>query len=203
MPLQSVHSTPALGPSDARVEPLRRMEDVASIRKFLKGRLRDLTLISLGVNNALRAGDLLRLSVNQVRDIEPGGIVEIAEKRTGLRSLLSIPPRTHGVLQRYLQELSPPGPPGNMYLFAPHPGWSPLSTAGLDALVRECTLAIGLRGNHGAHTLRKTFGYLQHTHYGVALEVLARRYHHDSPLATKRYLGLNGEGSAEPFLQEI
>ncbi len=203
MTARPVQATPSPEHSEAWVQPICNVEEVAAIRQLLAGRLRDLTLFSLGVNNALRAGDLLRITVNQVRDLQPGDTVEVIEKRTATRSLLNVPPKTHRVLQRYLQELSPPSAPGNMYLFAPQASWSPLTTACLDALVRDWTTEIGLKGTYGAHTLRKTFGYIQHTRYGVSLEVLARKYHHDAPLTTRRYLCINGDKQAEPLFQEI
>ena len=50
--------------------------------------------------------------------------------------------------------------------------------------------SVNLKGNYGAHTLRKTFGYVQRTVYGVGFEVLAKRFNHSNPRITMRYLGI-------------
>jgi hypothetical protein len=44
--------------------------------------------------------------------------------------------------------------------------------------------------NYGAHSLRKTWGYIQRTVYGVGFEILCKRFNHSSPAITMRYLGI-------------
>ena len=60
----------------------------------------------------------------------------------------------------------------------------------VNRLVKSWCKAINLPGNYGAHTLRKTFGYIQRTKFGVGFEVLCRRFNHSSPAITMRYLGI-------------
>jgi len=180
-----------LGPGDSEltVEPLRTLDAVDAIRGLLRDRPRDLLLFSLGINSALRAGDLLRITVNGVRDARCGQHIQVREKRSGGVSSLFLHEGVWGALRRYLVDLAPPAEK-EMYLFASQPGWTPLTVQRLDELVREWTEAAGLRGDFGAHTLRKTFGYLQRTVYGVGFDVLAERFRHPSPQVTMRYLGL-------------
>jgi len=189
--------------SRMEVEPIRRMEDISAIKELLRDHPRNLLLFSLGINNGLRAGDLLRVTVNEVRNLCPGQSVTIVEKRSGRENTLVLHRGAHEALERHLANLMPPPEPGNMYLFASQRGWTPLTTQRLDELVREWTRAAHLRGSYGAHTLRKTFGYVQRVFFGVGLDVLARRFNHDSPLVTARYLGLNADLPSSPLLNEI
>jgi integrase len=54
-------------------------------------------------------------------------------------------------------------------------------------LIKQWARAIHLKGNYGAHSLRKTFGFIQRTKYAVGFEVLAKRFNHSSPTITMRY----------------
>ena len=56
--------------------------------------------------------------------------------------------------------------------------------------MKKWTSAINLKGNYGAHTLRKTWGYFQRKHYSVGFEVICKRFNHQSPSVTMRYLGI-------------
>ena len=65
------------------MEAIRSLEDIQLIRRMLQEKPRDLALFTIGINTNLRASDLLRLRVYQVRDLEPGDSIEIKEKKTG------------------------------------------------------------------------------------------------------------------------
>ena len=43
------------------VEPIRKEKDIKSILQLLSGKPRDLLLFTMGVNNGIRAGDLLNI----------------------------------------------------------------------------------------------------------------------------------------------
>jgi len=66
----------------------------------------------------------------------------------------------------------------------------PITVSNGNLLVKKWTKAINLQGNYGTHSLRKTFGYIQRTKFGVGFEVLAKRFNHSSPAVTMRYLGI-------------
>ena len=63
----------------------------------------------------------------------------------------------------------------------------------VNRMIKSWCRAINLPGNYGAHTLRKTFGYIQRTKFGVGFEVLCRRFNHSSPAITMRYLGITDQ----------
>ena len=57
-------------------------------------------------------------------------------------------------------------------------------------MVKQLTRTINLKGNYGAHSLRKKWGYVQRTVYGVGFKILCKRFNHSSPAITMRYLGI-------------
>lgn len=66
-----------------KVEPIRQVKDIKAIKKMLNDKPRDLCLFTLGINTNLRASDLLRITAGQVEGLQPGGEIELKEKKTG------------------------------------------------------------------------------------------------------------------------
>lgn len=66
-----------------RVEPIRLVGDIERIKLLLKSNPRNLALFTLGINTNLRASDLVRLTVGQVRDLHVGQEFTLREKKTG------------------------------------------------------------------------------------------------------------------------
>ena len=141
----------------------------------------------MGINNGLRTGDLLKLKVMHVKDIQPGDSINIKEGKTGKQNILVINKTVHKVLQQYLEE-------SNLrdddYLFKSRKGDHPLNIQAVNAMIKKWTASIHLKGYYGAHSLRKTWGYIQRINYGVGFEVICKRFNHHSPAVTMRYLGI-------------
>jgi integrase len=170
------------------VDPIRDVADVRAISKMLYNTPRDHLLFIMGINNGLRTGDLLKLKVGDVSAMKPGDTLRIKEGKTGKINILAMTPIVHKALNHYLKALLPPA---EHYLFRSKKGANkPLSIQAVNNYVKKWTRAIHLRGNYGAHTLRKTFGYIQRTRHGVGFEILCDRFNHSSPAVTQRYLGI-------------
>ena len=183
------------------VEPIRDPKDIETIKRMLRDRPRDQLLFVMGINNGLRTGDLLKLKVAQVRHLKTGQGLSIREGKTGKTNVLMMNKSTHRALQRYLDELKPAD---EDYLFKSAKGNNrPLTVPTVNNLVKSWCWAINLQGNYGAHTLRKTFGYIQRTVYGVGFEVLAKRFNHSNPRITMRYLGITDSEVNGILLNEI
>ena len=60
-----------------KVEPIRKMKDIQTIKKLLANKSRDFCLFILGINTNLRTSDLLGLAPGQVRGLRPGDDLEI------------------------------------------------------------------------------------------------------------------------------
>ena len=194
------HNHPSKG-ARITVEPIRDPKDIETIKRLLKDRPRDLLLFTMGINNGLRVGDLLKLKVGQVRHMKPGQSTSVKEGKTGKVNVLMMNRSTYKVLQRYLEQLSPAD---EDFLFKSAKGKnSPITTSSVNNLVKAWCRAVNLEGNYGAHTLRKTFGYIQRTQYGVGFEVLAKRFNHSNPRITMRYLGITDAEVNGILLNEI
>jgi integrase len=168
------------------VDPIRSRKDINSISKLLTNKPRDLLLFKMGINNGLRTGDLLRLQVKDVRKMKPGDSISIREKKTGKENVLMVNKAVYNALKGYLEKETPDD---GDYLF-PSQKAGHLQPLAVNKLMKMWTSAINLEGNYGCHTLRKTFGYIQRTVFGVGFEILCKRFGHSNPSITMRYLGI-------------
>jgi integrase len=116
-----------------------------------------------------------------------GDSISIKEGKTGKQNILVLNKIVHKVLMQYLMEDQHSD---NEYLFQSKKGDHPISIQAVNAYIKKWTSTINLKGNYGAHSLRKTWGYIQRTNYGVGFEVICKRFNHQSPAVTMRYLGI-------------
>lgn len=182
------------------VDPIRRIEDIQAISKMLSTSPRDHLLFTLGINNGLRAADILRLTVKDVKNLKIGESISIKESKTGKTNILMVNKAIYKSLQNYLLKTSPKD---SDHLFKSRKGDGPLQSQAVSKMVKTWTGAINLQGSYGAHTLRKTFGYIQRTVHGVGFEILCKRYNHSSPAITMRYLGIQDKELENILLNEI
>jgi integrase len=181
-------------------EPIRKQKDIKAITRLLKSRPRDYLLWTLAINNGVRANDLVRLKYSQVANLKPGSVVKIIETKTGKENVLVINKSVHRALQLYVQETKPEV---EDYLFKSRKGNGHISSQTVGRMVRSWTEAINLKGQYGAHTLRKTFGYQQRVTFGAGYEILCKRYNHSSPAITMRYLGIEDQEVCDLLMNEI
>jgi len=183
------------------VEPIRSIKDVKSISKLLSGDPRNNLLFVLGVNNGLRTGDLLRLKVGDLKGLKAGDHLNIRESKTGKSNILVVNKSVSKALKTYLEsaELSE-----DSYLFASRKSKNkPIQIQAVNKLIKGWAKTINLKGNYGAHTLRKTWGYLQRTVHGVGFEIIAKRFNHSNPATTMRYLGIEDKEVHNTLMNEI
>jgi integrase len=181
-------------------EPIRKQKDIKAITRLLKSRPRDYLLWTLGINNGLRANDLVRLKYSQVAELKPGAVVKIIETKTDKDNILVINKSVHRALQLYVQEIKPKP---EDYLFKSRKGSGHISSQTVGRMVRSWAEAINLKGQYGAHTLRKTFGYQQRVTFGAGYEILCKRYNHSSPAITMRYLGIEDKEVCDLLMNEV
>jgi len=170
------------------VDTIRCEEAIQTIKKILATTPRDLLLFTLGINNGLRTGDLLQLRWKQLKYAKENFSFIIIERKTGKQSCLLVNKAVYPVLKIYEKEVIPSD---DDYVFRSRKGGNaPLSVSTVNNMVKEWCKQVNLTGNYGAHTLRKTFGYMQRTKYGADIELLAKRFNHSSPRVTMRYVGI-------------
>jgi integrase len=183
-----------------KVDPIRQIKDIRAISKLTSDNPRDHLLFIMGINNGLRAGDLIKLKVKDVRHLKVGDILTIKESKTGKDNILVINKTVYKALKNYLDLVQPLD---NEFLFASRKGGSHIQSQAVSKLVKKWTEAINLKGNYGAHTLRKTWGYIQRTVHGVGFEIICKRYNHSSPAITMRYLGIQDKEVHSTLMNEI
>ena len=182
------------------VDPIRRKKDIKSISTLLKDKPRDHLLFTMGINNGLRTGDLLKLKFKDVWEKEPEESITITENKTKKQNILMINKAVHKSLRNYIEKTKPDG---DAYLFSGRKGSDPLTVPSVNRLIKGWASDINLQGRYGAHSLRKTFGYIQRMEFGTSYEVLCKRYLHSSPAITMKYLGVQTEEVKDILLHEI
>ena len=123
------------------------------------------------------------MKIDDIIGLKPGQFITIRENKTGKDNILMVNKAVFKALGNYLASRRPGDPE---YLFFSRKTKRPLTIQAVNALVKKWTGAVNVAGNYGAHTLRKTFGYIQRTKYRVGFEILARRFNHASPSITTR-----------------
>jgi integrase len=154
----------------------------------------------MGTNNGLRTGDLLKLKVGDVKGMKVGDTLIIKEGKTGKRNILVMNKSIHKSLQIYLEALKPMD---DDFLFSSRKGRRSITVQCVNNMVKRWTGEINLKGNFGAHSLRKTWGYVQRTVYGVGFEILCKRFNHSSPAITMRYLGIEDKEVQNILMNEV
>ena len=67
------------------VQPIKKLEDIQKIKKYLAKKPRDALLFSFGINTGLRISDILSLDVGGVKDRD-----YIGKRRTSIKNSHSI-----------------------------------------------------------------------------------------------------------------
>jgi len=172
-----------------KVEPIRNLKDIGTIKKLLTDKPRDLALFTLGINTNLRASDLLSIKAGNVRGLKPMDEIEVREKKTAKIRRISLNgaciDAIRGLLASAVFE-------DENFLFRSQRE-DVLSVPSLHRLVKGWCKAVNLKGNYGSHTLRKTWGYHQRVTFGRGLPELMVCFNHSSQRQTLDYLCIQPE----------
>lgn len=186
--------------SKITVDPISE-SGIANIKRLLADKPRDLLLFTLGINNGLRIGDILKLKVSDLKALKVGETLKLKERKTGKVNYLMMNKATHKAFQDYVKALNPND---HEYIFRSAKGDNEhLTVPTASQMVKAWCKQVGLTGNFASHSLRKTFGTIQRKKYGVSWELLAKRFAHSSPAITQRYLGIADHEVNGILLHEI
>ena len=188
---------PAKG-STIKVDPIKKVKDIKSIKALLKDRPRDLCLFTVGINTNLRASDLLRLTAGDVRSLKPGDDLTLKEKKTGKHRRITVNKAVVASIQGLLK--SQPYA-DDTSLFNGQRGC--LTVPSVNRLVKGWCRAINLKGNYGSHSLRKTFGYHQRVTFGRGVPELMVVFNHSSQRETLEYLCIQPDEVKSIYLNEL
>lgn len=150
----------------------------------------------LGINLALRVGDMLAITTDQARESLESGYLTVVEQKTSkkknkprviklnktaravLRDRLDEPENTHFIFQTIAKNRKNahlPKPISYRYM------WQAFKDAGDHVGVKM-----------GTHTMRKTRGYMMHK-AGIPIEQICKMFCHSHPSITMLYIGLDQE----------
>jgi integrase len=183
------------------VEPIRDKRKISQIENLLKGqgRTRDFLLFTVGVNSALRISDLLTLTVGDFIDANGWLRSEftLKEQKTGKRYVLTI---NESIREAWLFYASTHGDTiqrrENAVFFNLKSGDGAIQRGQAWRLIQQICKDVGLNGEYGTHTLRKTWGY--HARLaGVDLATIMRKFNHNRIDITMRYLGITDDELAD------
>ena len=169
--------------SSIKVDPIRELGDIKSIKKLLSDNPRDLCLFTLGINTNLRAGDLLSITAGQVKNLKPMDEIEVREKKTGKIRRISLNKACVTSIKNLLASRTYVD---DEPLFVGQRGR--LTVPSVNRMVKSWCKAINLQGNFGSHTLRKTWGYHQRVTFGKGLPELMVCFNHSTQRQTLDYL---------------
>jgi integrase len=185
--------------STIKVEPIKALKDIGTIKKVLADKPRDLALFTIGINTNLRASDLLRIRVGMVRGLQPNDEIEVREKKTKKLRRVTLNKACIDAIRNLLA--SAPFKDSD-YLFRSQRA-EVLIVPSVVKLVKQWCRAINLKGNYGSHTLRKTWGYHQRVTFGTDLPRLMVCFNHSTQRQTLEYLCIQADEIREVYENEL
>jgi len=188
--------------SQIRVDPIRDLKDIKLIKRLLSDRPRDLAIFTLGINTNLRASDILRVRVGQVRGLLPEEHFTIREKKTKKEKSITINRTVHDAIGKLLTTMTDAA--DEEPLFQSRKGdRCAIKVPYLSTLVKGWCREINLVGNFGSHTLRKTFGHMHRVINKTDLPTLMEMFNHSTQKQTLTYLGIQDEEIKSAYLFEL
>lgn len=215
------HNHPKKG-SNITVEPIRNPKDIKLIKMLLADRPRDLALFVTGINSNLRASDLLRITVGQVRYLKAGESFQIKEQKTQKSRMVTINGPVLETIRKLLATM-PAAKDGDLLFqsrkksarlevvketrrsgtVTRQPLQGEITVQHLNQLVKSWCREAKIKGSFGSHSLRKTFGFQQRTLYNVPVYLLMQAFNHSSERQTLTYLGIQAEEVRDVFLNAV
>ena len=188
--------------SKIKVEPIRTKVAIDHIKKILCDQPRNLCLFTLGINTAFRAGELLSIRLGQVRHLQVGDALDLNQAKTRTYHLVTLNRPSIETIHYYLRHdrhlrLAD----DESYLFYSRFG-EVLTVPTVTNLVKSWCRTVGLKGNYGSHTMRKTWGWWQYKR-GKPVPLLMEAYGHTTQKQTLDYLCIQAEEVAELYDLEL
>ncbi|MCU7850499.1 MAG: tyrosine-type recombinase/integrase [Candidatus Thiodiazotropha sp. (ex Lucinoma kastoroae)] len=187
--------------STIKVEPIRDVKAIRRIKMLLVDQPRNLCLFTFGINTAYRANEILSVKVGQVAHLKTGDVLDLKQKKTkkyrGVTMNKTVIDAIDGWLKCHSRSLDDNAP-----LFIGQRG-NQITVPYTNNLVKQWCQDVGLKGNYGSHTLRKTWGYQQRVQRNTPIPLLMDAYGHTTQKQTLEYLCIQAEEISELFEMEL
>ena len=183
-------------------EPIRSKTKLRELSAFYlkRGELRNHLLIVLGIYTALRIGDLLRLSREDVYDYSEGTFrthLHVIERKTGKSRLIALNKKAISALNLYFNSVS--GESADPLFPNNRKNKAALGRVQAWRIIKKAAQAASVSGCIGCHSLRKTLGY-HAWKSGVAAVLIMDIFNHVSFDVTRRYLGISQDDRDSVYL---
>lgn len=184
--------------SSIKVDPIKSQKAVERIKDITSVSPRNFCLFIVGINTNLRASDLIRIKVGDVRGVRAMEDIELKEKKTGKTRRINLNKACTEAIKDLLAS-------GDFQDHEPlfQANGHELSTVYINMLVKRWTKKARLRGNYGSHTLRKTWGYHQRVRFKTPIPELMTCFNHSSQKQTLDYLCVQPEEIRKVYRNEI
>ena len=186
-------------------EPIRDIQKLLDFKNYYlndKPNFRNYTIITLGLNTALRISDILNLTYDDVyQDKKVRKHITVREQKTGKETRILLNREAKTALEQYRKVLvqTQMYKDGNPYLFpSPLKAYAPISRSQAYRMITSAAKAIGIEGHISCHSLRKTFGY-HAWKQGCDPVVIMVIFNHSSLSITKRYLCIEQDDKDEVY----
>ena len=187
--------------SQITVEPIRKIKDIKLIKKLLQDSPRNLCIFILGINTNLRASDLLKITVGQVKHLQAGEEITLKEKKTQKKRRINLNNTCIEAIQILLKSKKMND---DDFLFqSQRKNGKALTVPSLSQFVKNWCKEINLKGNYASHSLRKTWGYHQRITFGVGIPELMVCFNHSNQKQTLDYLCIQPEEIKSVYQNEL
>ncbi|MCP4576540.1 MAG: PAS domain S-box protein, partial [Deltaproteobacteria bacterium] len=185
---------PMLG-SRIKIEPIRDKSAIGLIEENLSGHPRNLAIFTMGIYTGIRPSDMLLLTVDQARKAADSGELIFCEIKTGKLMQMHLPEKVRVAVTSWLQKRwKNRNPNPQTHLFVGSKG--PLKTPTINKLVKKWCRDVGIEGNFGTLTLRKTYGYHMLLDGQKSLKEFKHFFNHSRGRETLNYLCIPPEEQA-------
>lgn len=182
-----------------KAEPIRTKEGIAGIKELLEDQPRNLALFTLGINTGYRANELLSLTIGQVKHLRAGDTLDIYQSKTKKYRRVVLNQSVVDALQEWI---TISGLDSTAPLFVSRKGGA-ISVPTLNNLIKDWCKCVGLVGNYGSHTLRKTWGFWQRKENNTPLPLLMVAFGHTTQEQTLDYLCIQSDEIASLYKYEL
>lgn len=188
-------------------EPIKNKQDLIKFKSYYESvhpDSRNALLITIGLNTALRIGDILKLKWKDVFDFEKGKIkqhIRVQEQKTGKLNIIAINSLLRDRLALFREENADMQRDDYLFQSKKRKG-QPLSRFQAFRITREAAEHVGLEEHISCHSLRKTFGY-HAWKQGVPPVMLMKIFNHSSYQITVRYLCIEQDEKDQIFQSVI
>ena len=184
-------------------QPIKKTDEIEQLKQYFynKGSIRDYVLITLGINTALRIGDLLNIQWKDVWNFRMQCFkdhIVVVEKKTGKIANIYLNYQCKDCLEKLKGNLPYEILPCE-YIFKSRNGKNkPIGRNRAYVIIKEACHDLGYEGNLSCHSLRKTFGY-HAWKQGISPAIIMSVYNHSSMEITKRYLSIEQDDKDDAF----